>query len=406
MRILIVDDSTMIRLMLANTLRKYGYEAYAVDNIDAAIQMVSSHSIQFILTDWIMPGGNGPTLCQRIRGMDTPHYVYIILITSLDSTQSLVEGIDSGANDFINKPIKLDELRARIKAGERMLKLEHSLKEHNSQLQEISHSLLTAQKVINRDLELAENMQRSLLPTNMLSLQGIAIDWLFCPSSKVSGDGFNFFRLDEHHIGFYMIDVVGHGVAAAILSFSLSRLLTPEISQGSPLKLKLSQPPYYQIVKPEAAVKELNLQFQTDASNNILYFTMIYGVIDTRAGSVEFCHAGHPSSVYLPKDGSAQLIGKNNLPVGISELAEYESDCLHYSSGDRLFFYTDGITECGNIDGELFGIERLLNFVNHHGHLPLNEIIKQLQNYLCLWRGSNEFEDDISMLVLEMSKNQ
>ena len=406
MRILVVDDSAMIRSMLGHSLKGWGYQPVAVDNIDKASQLILTENIQFVLTDWIMPGGTGPTLCRRIRDMELPYYVYIILITSLEGSQSLVEGIDAGADDFIHKPIKLEELHARIRAGERMLQLEHTLKERNDKLQEISRNLIAAQEIINRDLVLAGNMQRALLPTSSSSLQGVSIDGLFCPSSHVSGDIFNFFRLDEHHIGFYVADVAGHGVAAAMLSFTLSRLLTPDMSRGSPLKLKLSDPPFYEIVMPSSSVvEELNVQFQTDATHNILYFTMIYGVIDTRLHVIDICQAGHPNPIYLPKEGPAQFIGEGGFPVGITTLAEYESFRLNYNSGDRLFLYSDGITECSNGNNELFGADRLLMLVSDTRHLPINEVLKKIEAEISIWRGSNEFEDDVSMLVLEMLNN-
>ena len=403
MRILIVDDMATSRMVLERSLKKWGYEAVSVDNIDAATQLLLSDSIQFVLTDWVMPGGDGPTLCRRIRALNQPFYTYIILVTSLEGSQSLVDGMEAGADDFIHKPIQMDELLARIRAGERVLQLEKSLQDRNVTLQELSDSLLSAQKIITWDLQLAGSMQRSLLPTASSSLQGVAIDCLFCPSVHVSGDIFNFFRLDEDHVGFYAIDVSGHGVAAAMLSSRLSQLLTPEMNRGSPLKYSLPEAPYYGIVKPSSVVIEaLNLQFQMDDIHT-LYFTMVYGVIDTRLRTIDICQAGHPNPIYLPTEGTAQYIGEGGFPVGITTLAEYDSISLNYASGDRLFFYSDGITECMGMNQEMFGPERLLVFINETRDFPISEVLTRLEQNMRLWRGSDKFEDDISMLALEMS---
>ena len=212
MQVLIVDDAPIARTMLERTLKKWGYEVVSVSNIDAATELVLSDSIQFVLTDWVMPGGDGPTLCRRIRALNLPFYTYIMLVTSLSNSQLFIEGMAAGADDFIHKPIQMDELHARIQAGERVLQREKTLHDRNVKLQELnvdlhelSKKLLAAQEVINRDLQLAEQMQRSLLPTSSSGLRGVAIDGLFCPSAQVSGDIFNFFRLDEHHIGFYAV---------------------------------------------------------------------------------------------------------------------------------------------------------------------------------------------------------
>lgn len=405
MRILIVDDSAMSRMMLEHSLKKWGYEVVSADNIDAATELLLNKSINFVITDWVMPGGDGPDLCRRIRELNRDFYIYIILVTSLQGSQSLVEGMEAGADDFIHKPIQMDELLARIRAGERVLQLEKTLQERNVKLQELSDNLLEAQTVINMDLQLAERMQRGLLPICPSSLQGVTIDGLFFPSGHVSGDIYNFFRLDEHRIGFYTIDVAGHGVAAAMMSFTLSQILTPDLNRGNPLKNSLPDAPYYEIVTPSSAVVEiLNRQFQTDAINS-LYFTMIYGVVNTQLHTIDLCQAGHPNPIYLPEKGAAQFIGESSFPVGITTIAEYESLCLDYRNGDRLFFYSDGITECMNSNGEMFGSERLLMFVEETRLLPVSEVLNLIEQRISCWRGNNKFDDDISMLVLIMSDN-
>ena len=120
---------------------------------------------------------------------------------------------------------------------------------------------------------------------------------------------------------------------------------------------------------------------------------------------IDICQAGHPNPIYLPKEGPAQFIGEGGFPVGITTLAEYESFRLNYNSGDRLFLYSDGITECSNGNNELFGADRLLMLVSDTRHLPINEVLKKIEAEISIWRGSNEFEDDVSMLVLEMLNN-
>ena len=402
MRILIVDDSTITRMVFEKTLRTWGYEAVSVDNIDAALEVILKDEIHFVITDWVMPGGNGTTLCSNIRALNQPFYIYIILVTSLQGSQSLVDGMEAGADDFIHKPIQMAELLARIRAGERILQLEQTLQERNIKLQELSNNLLAAQKVINKDLQLAEQLQRNLLPTCAASTQGVSIDGLFYPSGHVSGDIYNFFCLDERHIGFYTVDVAGHGVAAAMMSFSLSQILTPNLNRGSPVKSSLPDAPFYETVAPSSKVVEkLNLQFQTDTVNS-LYFTMIYGVVNTQARTIDLCQAGHPNPIYLPQAGSAQFIGDGGFPVGITPLAEYESIHFEYHQGDRFFFYSDGITECTNSKGDMFGDKRLLAFINETRMLAINEVINLLKQRMILWRGNKTFDDDISMLVLIM----
>lgn len=390
MRVLIVEDDPTTRLMMERRLQKWGYDAFSVDNIKSAITLIEDENIQFVITDWLMPGGNGTELCEQIRDLDLSFYTYIILVTSLVDTESTVQGMEAGADDFIRKPVQLDELHARIKAGERILNLEKKLQEAN--------------KIIKNDLAMAAAMQRSLLPCKASIVQGITIDWLFLPSTQLSGDIFNFFPLDERHVGFYILDVAGHGIASAMHSFTLSRILSSDTRDNKPLSTNLLSVPDNRIAKITAlastVVTNLNNQFQTDAEN-ILYFTITYGVIDTQDGTIDLCQAGHPHSLYLKQGNPAEFIANSNLPVGVVPDTRYASVSLKYGTGDRLFLYSDGITECEAPTGEMFGIERLRLIVEETRDLEISEVIHQIDQHISVWHGNKDFEDDVSMLVLQ-----
>jgi len=400
--ILIVEDNLITRTLLQNYLEKWGYGVVSVNNINSAIEVIEAQKIQLVITDWLMPGGNGIQLCQHIRALRQPFYTYVIIITSLEESQFAAEGLQSGADDFIRKPLQYDELRARIKAGERILELERNLQEKHGQLLETSDKLRVASELINKDLGLAMIMQRSLLPSITHQYKGVSIDWLFEPSTQLSGDIFNCFAMGEQHIGFYILDVVGHGIASAMQSFTLSQLLAMKSNNIYPPPCTPTQLPPCIAPSARTIVTNLNRNFQTDAIN-ILYFTMIYGVIDTLNGSVDLCQAGHPYALYLKSGGTAEYIAKSNLPVGIVPNMDFESVTLRYASGDRIIIYSDGITECQNKAGEMFGSKRLQAFFNASAHLKLVDLIKMLKEYLHEWRGGEDFDDDVSLLILEFN---
>ena len=403
MRILIVEDNLITSAMLKKNLNKWGYDTLSARDINEGLFIVQTKEINLVITDWLMPGGNGDELCQRVRELNLPFYIYIILVTSLEKAEYAVLGIDAGADDFIRKPIQLNELHARIRAGERILNLEKNLQDNNERLVETSKKLIVANEAINRDLNMAMAMQRSLLPDINTQHQGISIDWLYHPSTHLSGDIFNFFPIDRHHVGFYILDVAGHGIASAMQSFMLSRLLS-ETNNNDDLKFATSKIPTLLLDKKlnsaSTIVTRLNQRFQTD-TNNILYFTMIYGIIDTLNRTIELCQAGHPHSLYLSQDLPAKFIVEGNVPVGIIPLANYESVSLNYVSGDRIFIYSDGITECASQSGELFGSERLRQFVDETRDLNIRDVVTQIDQLINSWHGGNQFEDDISLLVLE-----
>ena len=129
---------------------------------------------------------------------------------------------------------------------------------------------------------------------------------------------------------------------------------------------------------------------------------MTYGTIDTKSRTLDLCQAGHPYAIYQQKGNCSKFVVDSGPPVGIITDVTYQSVRISYTPGDRLFLYSDGITECESPDGVMFGTERLSGFVDANKDLEINEIIQNLDQTICEWRQGNDFEDDISMLILEI----
>lgn len=394
MRVLIVEDNEANILLLQALLRHWGYEVVVARDGVEAWDIISTEDISFVISDLMMPNMDGFELCRRIRLANLPRYVYVILLTALEDKASLIKGLEAGADDFLSKPFNQHELQVRIRAGERVLQLEKTLKQRNTEIEE-------AYATIRRDLEAAAQMQQSLLPSTAATISGMAFDWLFRPSAFVAGDIFNFFQLDEHHLGFYHLDVAGHGIPSAMLSVTLSKVLTPAADQSGLLKRPISTPPYYTLIPPIDVVNALNQRFQSPA-DSCLYFTMVYGIIDTAIGRLTFTQAGHPSPVYMLQGAKARLIGDGGFPVGLLPDLTYESLTVDMQRGDRLVIYSDGVTECMNPQQELYTEERLLTHLDSTAHLPLRQVMEHLEQGLCHWKGDNTFDDDVSVLVIEV----
>ena len=129
LRALIADDSASIRTLLKHTLTKMGYEVTECSNGMDVWKLIKKgvHFNIFIL-DWIMPGLSGVELCKKIRSSETSDYQYILLLTGNSGTNEVIEGLESGADDYLVKPVSIPELRARIKIGERLFNYEYRLK--------------------------------------------------------------------------------------------------------------------------------------------------------------------------------------------------------------------------------------------------------------------------------------
>jgi sigma-B regulation protein RsbU (phosphoserine phosphatase) len=397
MRILVADDDPMQRLVLVSLLKAHGHDVVPASDGLLAWEELGRNKYNVVFTDWMMPRMNGLELIQKIRSASFGHYVYVILCTSRDSRADLVEGRKSGADDYIEKPASEDELLVRLTAGERVINLEQRLEEDKRKLADVNRSLTQAYDIIRKDLDAAARMQRSLLPMAS-TIHGIHCDSLFIPASAVAGDIFNFFGLSPTAAGFYLLDVSGHGIPAAMLSVTLSKTLAARPAQNSPL-VETNADGSYSIRPPHEAIAEVNRRFQDQGD---MYFTMAYGIVDKVSHCLKLALAGHPQPILLREGKPPQPLGEAGFPVGV--MPEMTYDLLEYQieQGDRLFLCSDGVLESANSMGEQYGVDRLMDFLDQHRRDPMEALLKSLESTMYEWTEASEFADDVSLLALEM----
>ena len=402
-RILVADDDALTRAIAASFLRKWGYEVIEAKDGQQALDILSRESIGLVISDWVMPYVSGIELCRKIRAANADHYTYTILCTSKGEKADLIEGMEAGADDFLVKPISQAELRLRLRAGERVIDLERGLADRNRDLNEINGRLQKAYEQIKGDLKAASWMQMNLLPSPSQTTLNIASEWRFRPSSYVAGDTLNIFKLDDHRLAFYLLDVSGHGVPAAMLSVTLSMVLRPDSMHGGLMKRHNPQTGLYDIVSSADVVGNLNQSFQGKEDQ---YFTIIYGLLDSRSGELTLTQAGHPSPVLIQRGKKLTVLGDGGPPVGLWPDMKYDTIHTDFNPGDRLMLYSDGVIECANPSGELFGEERLLHYLEATRTKTLSQMLGGLELEMENWRGADEFDDDVSLLALEFTEKQ
>lgn len=402
MRVLVVDDDQVTREIIAHYLRTLGYEVIACADGREAWQIIETEEISLVVTDWIMPRMDGIELCRKIRRTQLGRYIYTIIVTARHEQQDLIHGMNAGADDFLVKPVTREILRACIRAGERILALEQRLEERNRKLTESRDRLQQAYGMMQKDLEAAARVQESLIPKKRTAYAGVRFHWLFQPCAQVAGDIFNCFAMDEDHLGFYLLDVSGHGIPAAMLSVMISKLLVPDSAQDNLLKRSQLEPPYYRLVAPQEVVADLNRRFQ-GGDGFSRYFTMIYGIINRISGRVDLCQAGHPHPVLVEGTGKAHAVGQSGFPVGILPDLDFSGYRLQLRPGDRLMLYSDGITGCMNAQGEEFSLDRLMGTLAETHRESLVAGIGKLARQLRQWNGTDTFADDMTLLAVEFT---
>jgi PAS domain S-box-containing protein len=251
---------------------------------------------------------------------------------------------------------------------------------------------------MRRDLEAAARLQRALLPATLPAVPGVHFAWEYHPCAGLAGDGLNVFRLDEDHLGLYLLDVSGHGVAAALLSVTLARLLSPALSQSTLLRVRQPDRPGYHLIPPAEVAHQLNQWFLANPAGE-QYFTLLYGVLEVRGRCLRFVSAGHPGLVHVRADSGPELLRLSGYPIGCVEGADYEETALQLRAGDRLFLYSDGLTDSFSPSGEPFGQARLQRAIGAAEEETLQDCTRRVLREVLQWAGDAS-QDDLSVLAL------
>ena len=263
---------------------------------------------------------------------------------------------------------------------------------------EAEQGLRRAKAALDHDLKLAARVQQALLPPASLQLEGLDIASVMSPCTDLAGDAVGVLRLPRRQVGLYMLDVSGHGVGAALLSFTLNHMLSPA-AEGALLIEDSGQE--LGVVAPSRVAERLNRQFPMDRTRQ--YFTLVYGVFDPAHGRFSYVMAGHPAPIVLPRLGPAVPLPGGGLPIGMIEHATFDDEAVTLQPGDRLYFYTDGVIEALNESEQEFGHARLMTEIERlRGH-PLREGLDAIADIVIGWSGSH-LADDVSLLAIERTE--
>ena len=400
-RVLVVDDSRVQRRILSASLKRWGYEVLEADSGHAALEICKNEPLDLILSDWMMPGMNGLEFCKEFRKLKRDNYGYFILLTSKSEKDEVAHGLDVGADDFLSKPVNASELRARIRAGERIQLMERELTEKNRTVTDALAEIQCLYDTIDRDLIEAKKLQQSLVKERYRNFGTAEVSLLLRPCGHVGGDLVGFFPINDTQIGLFSIDVSGHGITSALMTARLAGYLSGSTPDQN-LALDYSDSKGYSAKSPALVAKLLN-DIVLDEMDTEHYFTLLLAHLDLTTGAVVATQAGHPHPAIQRANGAVEYCGEGGLPVGLVPGATYEDFNILLHPGDRLFLMSDGITECPDNDGGLLDEDGVVEMLTRNRFIRGSQFLETVMWDLYDYADGQEFPDDISAVLVEFN---
>ena len=214
----------------------------------------------------------------------------------------------------------------------------------------------------------------------------------------VPGDFLNICPLDEDHVAFYVLDVSGHGVAASLLAMAAARALSSPQDPDSLLMRPSADTGRLEPTPPAQVAERLNQKFAWDVHTE-QFLTIFYAVINAKSRILTYASAGHPGAILVNPREPAVILDRGGLPISLG--GDYKEYSVVLKPGERLYLYSDGVTEAMNSGRELFGQEKLLKSLEKLASIALPASISRIMEEIHRWRDNAPIGDDVSILALE-----
>jgi len=397
--VLVVDDSKAQRHILTMFLKRWGYSVVECASADEALEHCATEVVDIVISDWMMPGLSGLEFCKEFRGLERENYGYFILLTSKSEKTEIADGLEAGADDFLTKPVSSGELRARLRAGERMLAMQAEVLAKNRVIVSTLAELQKTYDSLDRDLIEARKLQQTLVRDRFRDYGQATASLLLLNSGRVGGDLVGSFRIDADRIAIYAIDVSGHGVASAMMTARLAGFLTGSSDEQN-LAFRKGPNGQHDALPPEAVAERFN-RLMIEEIQADQYFTMAYAEVHLAAGRVRIVQAGHPHPMVFRTSGRVEAVGVGGLPIGLIPGAIFDAADICLRPGDRLLLMSDGMTECPGKDGRDFGEEGLVRSLTRSPGLTGPALLEMLVWDLADHAGHDSFPDDVSGILLD-----
>lgn len=377
-QVLVVDDAAVNRRVLRSILRRADAEVLEAADGERALVLCRSERPALVLLDVLMPGLDGFEVCRQLKADATTAGIPIIFLSSLDRPDDKVRGLELGAADYVTKPFDPAEVLARVRTQLR--------------LAELTQALVEKQRRIEEDLRAAAEVQRALLPPPELRLPGLFAAHRYEPAQTIGGDLVGVQPLGLRHVGLFVLDVSGHGTPSALVGAIAARNFAPEAG----LVVRADGTP----VDPAEVLQRLDRECPFERFERFL--TAAYAVIEIESGRLRCASAGHPPAVLLRVDGTLERLESGGGILGLG-LGHFDQDERRLEPGDRLFFFTDGLTERRAADGRQWNQAGIEARIAATADWALPAACESVLLAARAWGGGAAFADDAALLGVEYS---
>ena len=368
--ILVVDDSPMNLQVLVRTLHGTGHRILAARDGRSALDIVKRARPDLVLLDVMMPEIDGFEVCRAIKADPDGGDTIVIFLSALGDVSDKVSGLQLGAVDYITKPIQAEEVLARVAT--------HLTRQH------LERELRRSRDRLNRELASAGRMQRLILPPELPAHAEVRFAASYQTSRHAGGDYYDVLPLGSDRYGVMVADVSGHGAPAAIIMAMIRAALHSHRAVHA---------------DPPAVLQTLNEHFAY-LWDTEMFATAIYATVDSDMRELRVACAGHPPPLLVSTEGVRAVDVDGVPPLLMMPLGTVPSTSMRLRPGDRVLFYTDGVTERMDAEGRMYDLPRLSAALADAARLPPAALIEHVVADLERFAGGHEPEDDVTLVAI------
>ena len=387
-KILIVDDEPYNLDYLEQELADLDYDTVAAADGQQALDSVEVEAPDLILLDIMMPVMDGFAVLTKLKASPSTREIPVLIISATSDLQSVVKGIELGAEDYLPKPFEPTLLKARMAA---------SLAKKG--LRDLEGLYLHS---LERELEIAREIQTGFLPSELPIVEGWEVAAYFRSAKEVAGDFYDAFSLPDGKLAIVVADVCGKGVGAALFMTLFRRLIRAASTTDHFMREEIVKT----ISPAERLLQAIHLTndyvVETHGDTN-MFATVFFGILDPADGALEYINAGNEPPLILRGDGTRAQLGPSGPVVGAIPQAKYSVKKAVLEQDDTFLAFTDGVPDCKNTEDEFFGKERLLA-LTETPRSTAADLLLRLGHALDEFRAGAEPFDDITVLALRRDR--